>query len=765
MPNRKLSSLALATGPVQLADQFLVTRAGESRRVTGAEFRLDNLLSAAGANTTTRDLKTRFDEVYNVMDFGAAGTGLSTPLSAGEAAAFNTAYSAYGAQGAYAIVAGDERDYAAIQCALWKAANTGKPVYIPAGSYRINKPLVLTWTATPITGQPTYPKISRIFGDGHTTLMEFYGIAAGRGCLELLGTDNGNAVNMGIDNFTIRQDATCSVASWCMRLGDAKEVFSAKRVRFEGANGVRLKTGSITSYANLCTSFEICTFTPNYGLRWGPNSTTSVSAVDHETVAPPNDTWCDAVKFTSCLFGGRVRNRAYSSHFDQCLFYCAADRPAPYNVALHHTYGALAMTSCYFEDYHTAVFVDPEWYCQTITLNNVLIGGSPIYGATYGIRARGNGSLLNGGISHLTLIGCPLATVAHSAHTLQFDGTHGTVIDCFNKDGAGNPITINAINGALVLQIDKGNITYHGGVTTRAGIERLPSVAGSIYDNFGNFSNAINATYSINFLSDGAVGTITAYSSTFAGDATIRNGVYLGNGAANADLMLGQGGGFNVRIKNGRVRVGSVAPADDGVGALQLEGLMTLRPNTPGGTVDGSLWHDSLTAALRVQMNGFTQAMSASPVDQNSIFTLTVTNTTTETLVAGSYYPANFFKARKTVRVRIRGSMNSNGSGTLRLRVKIAGVTRLDKTIPAVDVSTNAGWLVDVDVCCRTAGVTGTLAIAGMCFYDDKTLALGASVPTVDTTVLVGVELTAEWSVASGNLSFSATNHHPEVLH
>ncbi len=128
---------------------------------------------------------------YNVKDpeFGAVGDGTSRPLSAPDAAAYNTAFSVYGAQGAYAIVAGDERDWAASQCAMWKAANTGENVYFPPGLFRMgSKTLRLSWTATPITGQPARPILGMIYGSGHdSSQLAWDNLPANGVSVELLG--------------------------------------------------------------------------------------------------------------------------------------------------------------------------------------------------------------------------------------------------------------------------------------------------------------------------------------------------------------------------------------------------------------------------------------------------------------------------------------------------------------------------------------------------------------------------------------------------
>lgn len=293
---------------------------------------------------------------YNVKDstFGAIGDGTLRTLTADEAASYNAAFAVYGAQGANAIVAGDPRDWAAIQCAVWKAANTGERVYMPPGLYRMgSKTLRLAWTGTPITGQPQRPIIGGIFGAGHdATQLAWDNLGAGAVSLELLGESNPYAVRTQIANFRIYHYPTCNAGAVCLRVGDCKELFSAYRVFCEGANGMQLKIASSATYAQLCTHFVECKFDANYGAQW-----TQTGGEFFSVYPDSGGALWDNVLFDSCEFGGLVYCRAILATFLNCQFYSNTRRAAVYDGCLYAPIGRVTCRDCYFEDYRVAVLL------------------------------------------------------------------------------------------------------------------------------------------------------------------------------------------------------------------------------------------------------------------------------------------------------------------------------------------------------------------------------------------------------------------------
>lgn len=288
---------------------------------------------------------------HNIMDFGARGDGVSRPLSSDEADNFNSLYGTYG----LAVVAGQERDFAATQAALYKGANDGKNVYAPAGLYMMgDDDPTLEWTATPRTGQPTRPKLGMIYGDGHdSTEFVWSGLGAGEYCMQFIGESNPYAVRFHLRNLRIYMDATCDATAICMRAGDCKESFSMYRVYLEGANGIELKIASSSSYAQMCTNFVECKFDANYGYQWGDNTDGEFFSVRPDS----GGAFWDNVKFDSCEFGGLVFTRASIASFFNCQFYSNARRAAIYDGCLYAPIGRVNVRDCYFEDYRVAILL------------------------------------------------------------------------------------------------------------------------------------------------------------------------------------------------------------------------------------------------------------------------------------------------------------------------------------------------------------------------------------------------------------------------
>ncbi len=302
------------------------------------------LVNGAGVPYSTGASSVAY--TYNVKDspFSAVGNGASHPLSVGDAAAYNTAFAAYGFTGANAVNAGDEKDWAAIQAAWYKAANTGAQVYIPSGTYYCNRTLTLTWTATPITGQPQTPLLSNIFGDGVASIIYATAGAAGEGAVQLLGESNGHAVNCKMSNLTVQQDPACHKYSFCLRLGDGYVGINLDRVICKGAQALALKVASSVSYAQLSFKASQCQFWSNWNHGWGADAGLDVYSVVPES----GGSYWDNVLFESCLFWGQVDCRSFDLKFLQCIFATPPDRALPYNSTVY--LGCAEYDSCYFED-------------------------------------------------------------------------------------------------------------------------------------------------------------------------------------------------------------------------------------------------------------------------------------------------------------------------------------------------------------------------------------------------------------------------------
>ena len=291
-------------------------------------------------------------DLNNVKDFGAIGDDTTRLLTSDQAAAYNARYGSVG----LSVSAGDENDWAAIQAAMLKSAWDGKQIYVPVGTYRVNKPLTLSWTATPASSAIGYPQVSRMIGAGYTSKIRSYNIPAGRASIEFLGESNPISVNMELANMTVHQETSCSSGSYCLRVGDAWCGFKGYRLNLEGAQALALKVASSFSYANLCTNFEQCRFWSNYGYAWFPNDdNAAVFCVNNES----GGAFWDNVKFTSCLFNGLVQPRAFILDFDNCQFYVNPKRPLAngydYAINCYLYLGSAFFRGCYFEDHKIAI--------------------------------------------------------------------------------------------------------------------------------------------------------------------------------------------------------------------------------------------------------------------------------------------------------------------------------------------------------------------------------------------------------------------------
>lgn len=304
----------------------------------------------ASGTSVRRQLSARLTNIYDVRDYGAVGSNVAYALSAPEAAAFNTQYGAYG----LSVSAGQQRDYAGIQAALYRAANTGACVFMPWGVYHMGSTkLSLKWTATPIAGQPARPLIGMLYGSGHdATQLVWSGVATDEPCIELLGESNPYAVRMHLQMFRVYQDATCHARSYCLLVGDCKELFSMYRVFLEGANGMRLKIASSVSYAQLCTHFVECKFDANYGTQW-----TQAGGEFYAVYPESSGAFWDDVKFDSCEFGGLVWCRAFLVSFYNCQFYSNTRRANVYDSCIYSPLGRVTVRDSYFEDYRVAILL------------------------------------------------------------------------------------------------------------------------------------------------------------------------------------------------------------------------------------------------------------------------------------------------------------------------------------------------------------------------------------------------------------------------
>ncbi len=518
---------------------------------------------------------------YNVMDdeFGASGSGLSTPLTAEEAADFNARFAAYGAQGAYAIVAGDERDFAAIQCCMWKAAHTGRSIHVPAGKYIANKPLRLDWIASPPnSAQPAKPLLSVISGEGRNTIICGMNTPSGRAVIELIGTANYyHAVDMLLEKLTFEQDASCSNASYCVRAGDAWCGLKIERVNCHGANGVLLKVADSSSYAQLCTQLSQVNVWTNWQNRWfASESDASLYAMRDETGGA---LW-DNVSCYECVFRGQVVTRAWICNFYGCQFATPSQRPAGFNGNIRLNIGSLLCVGCYFEDHKEAIVAGASLGpIATVILTSCHFSGVQNFGgpaAGYAINCFTSTFQLG----HLSAFGCRFNTSGYTPSAINAVGCAYTIEGCTDLYDPGTPVSIDGDFGrGVVRQID---ISKPYDVLTVQNVRyRIPIFdGGSVFEDDINGPTIVSArnlntgssAYVLNRLvGDGFNGEIAVFPNTFAA-SSVRKTLAIFTDQPGTAVTLGANGVEAMRVSgySGGVRVQFGNPTDDGANICQF---------------------------------------------------------------------------------------------------------------------------------------------------------------------------------------------------
>lgn len=135
----------------------------------------------------------------------------------------------------------------------------------------------------------------------------------------------------------------------------------------------------------------------------------------------------------------------------------------------------------------------------------------------------------------------------------------------------------------------------------------------------------------------------------------------------------------------------------------------------------------------------------------------TLTNSTSETVLASHSLGANALQAGKTYQLRAAVSVPStNSTDTLTLKVRIGGTTLTGTAVytsAAVDVANSDLAVIDCEIHVFSVGSSGaaralTQASTGP---DASAIAVGsyyAAVSSLDTTAAILIELTGTWSVA-----------------
>lgn len=681
--------------------------------------------------------------------FGAIGNGADNSLTAPQAAAYNTLFSSYGAQGANSFVAGDQRDYAAIQSALWVAANTGQYVFIPPGTYRLNRPLRLNWTATPITGQPERPLIGRLFGSGPGTILRGYGIASGRAVLEMLGESNGYAANISVENLVVEQDVTCDIASYCLRLGDGYCGISLFRVICKGINGLLVRVASSLTYAQICFLAVECQFWSNYGLAWGADDASMTAySVDSETGGA---LW-DSVMFQNCFFWGQANTRATTLKFETCIFVTPPARAVPDNVVVY--LGAAAFDNCYFEDHRIGIVS----FSNLSEISSLTVRNSHFSSANNLVPPANAASAIQsarGMYEHgpITIANCRFG-LTHTVAALDFYGPLSVdVIGCGAPFGGVN--TAPSINTAgdvkLITRNPNGEAAYDLETYTKVRIDaddfQGPStfhqdVAGGATLTASNTDTGAASTAAVQAVSGTVTAQMVAYNATHG---TLPGWTVIGGDHPTAPVVIAQNNQASLYVDGTWVKAARSVNSGYGFGSENINGgasalafyylsngtdFAVFQQFGTGHALAGQAFLGTSTQNLmRLGAGGLTE-LTIDPTDRRTRLrefgvidglwytqttTQSVTNSTVETnMVDGGQglltMPANYFQVGSTMELTATMTEEAGTAVNFLYRFFIGGTAVATPTIAYGGVTAAAPYEMTMTMTVKSIGASGTIA-------------------------------------------------------
>lgn len=148
-----------------------------------------------------------------------------------------------------------------------------------------------------------------------------------------------------------------------------------------------------------------------------------------------------------------------------------------------------------------------------------------------------------------------------------------------------------------------------------------------------------------------------------------------------------------------------------------------------------------------------------------------VADTVTETTVLGTgtgskTLAADILVPGKTLRFRVSGFISDTGTPTLNWKIKF-GSTVLCSTgaVALASGLSNSGLCMDVDLTCRTNGVSGTIIGQGIVRVNGVGVHLvSTSAVTVDTTASHVMNVTATWGTANASNTLTVSNATIECL-
>ena len=168
--------------------------------------------------------------------------------------------------------------------------------------------------------------------------------------------------------------------------------------------------------------------------------------------------------------------------------------------------------------------------------------------------------------------------------------------------------------------------------------------------------------------------------------------------------------------------------------------------------ISGALLETPVTGTLEFYNNRFyiTNKGKQKAIDRTSdvaLATVTVTNTTEETVIWTGDMPANSVVAGNVFRFIADGTINTGAAAdTVTIRVKVGANTMVTLVSEAKNI-TDGCWHLRANATQRTVGVSGQRAMHLDLVIDDYLTELCA-IGTVNTTTSMDITVTAQWSAA-----------------
>ena len=175
-----------------------------------------------------------------------------------------------------------------------------------------------------------------------------------------------------------------------------------------------------------------------------------------------------------------------------------------------------------------------------------------------------------------------------------------------------------------------------------------------------------------------------------------------------------------------------------------LKGIVLGDMESLPSELEGQIFHHEkkfyLTSANRRVISRASDAL---------LIPVTVANTITETTLYTGSVAANTLFPGKVYRVSIYGKFSTaNASDSLKLRVKLNGVTLADIDSVLGNVTNKAGS-VKTYLTVRSVGATGIVSCFCSFQLDEKIYHADISSTTVDTTTGNNIEITTQWDAAN----------------